>query len=200
MLTGTQLVGSNPARGRVLNDYYATSPEATIKFLDSFIADEKLVAANLDILEPAVGGGHIADVLKEHFWNSTIDVADLVDRGYPGTKEQNFLLDNIEGTWDLVITNPPFKNVNEFIYKALEVSERYVVMFAKLQLLESKSRYILFNSTPFKSVYVHSSRVQVYPNGKEVNENGKPWASPMAFAWFVWDKKYDGIPTVHFIE
>ena len=72
-------------------------------------------------------------------------------------------------------------------------------MFAKLQFLETVERKKLFNETPIKYVYVHSRRVSPYRNGDDVNENGKPWASPMAFAWYVWEIDYKGEPIVRWL-
>lgn len=36
-------------------------------------------------------------------------------------------------------------------------------------------------------------------NGSEVDENGKPWSSTMCFAWFVWERNFEDLPTVEWI-
>lgn len=57
----------------------------------------------------------------------------------------------------------------------------------------------MFEQTPLKYVYVHSSRQNPMRNGKDRDENGKKWSSTMAFAWYVWDKEYTGEPIIKWI-
>ncbi len=84
ILTGTSLAGMSTTRERVEDDYYATPYEATQMLLD-------VVNFNGNFLEPCIGGGHIADVIKKNY-NVEIFGCDLVDRGYENTLETNFLL------------------------------------------------------------------------------------------------------------
>ena len=111
----------------------------------------------------------------------------------------DFLTYNFNRKFDNVITNPPFKLAKEFIERALELSNDKVLMFAKIQLLEGQDRRKMWEDTPFKKVYVFSKRVNPMRNGSEVDEKGKPWASTMAFAWFVWRKGYKGLPQIKWI-
>lgn len=194
-LMGASLAGANPTRGRVENDFYATEPATTKLFLDEFIKTETITG---DILEPACGQGHISEVLKQYFVDNNIYSSDLVDRGY-GIPNIDFLNYDFQRKFNTIITNPPFKYAKEFIIRGLELSEKYVVMFAKIQLLEGKDRKKMFEQTPLKYVYVHSSRQNPMRNGKDRDENGKKWSSTMAFAWYVWDKEYTGEPIIKWI-
>ena len=72
-------------------------------------------------------------------------------------------------------------------------------MFAKIQLLEGEKRRKMFDETPLKYVYVFSKRVHPLPNGQELNDQGKPWASTMCFAWYVWEIGYEGEPIVRWL-
>lgn len=72
-LTAAKLCGSDPSRGRVENDYYATPYSATKAILD------KLDLGNDTILEPSAGEGHIVKVLKEYYPNNEIVANDLID-------------------------------------------------------------------------------------------------------------------------
>lgn len=72
-------------------------------------------------------------------------------------------------------------------------------MFAKIQLLEGQDRLKMWENTPIKTIYVFSKRVNPMRNGSEVDEKGKPWLSTMCFAWFVWERNYEGSPTVEWI-
>ena len=158
----------------------------------------KMVDLDGTILEPAAGGGHISEVLKEEYGNHMVWSTDIVDRGYPLDAVKDFLNDDFR-VYDNVITNPPFKYAQEFIEKGLQVAKQKVIMFAKIQLLEGQKRQSLFKNNPPSYIYVHSSRVNPYRNGSPVDEDGKPWSSTMCFAWFVWDKSYAGEPIVRWL-
>lgn len=192
-LTGAQLAGGNTSSRREENDYYATNPDTTRLFLDTFKED-----FGKNILEPACGEGHLAEVLKEYFPESNIDCIDLIDRSY-GIGGVDFLTYNTDRKYDTVITNPPFKYAKEFILKGLELSNKYTIMLCKIQLLEGVSRKEMFKDTPLKWVYIHSTRQATWKNGKSVDENGKKWATTMCLAWFIWEKDYKGEPVIKWI-
>lgn len=194
-LNGGNLAGGNPSRGRVENDFYATDPQTVKLFLNEFFKDNEFTG---DILEPACGEGHISKTLEEVLPDCKITSTDLIDRGY-GIGGIDFLLNDYDKTYDMVITNPPFSLAKQFILRGLEISNRFVIMFAKIQLLEGKDRKQLFLNSPLKYVYVHSSRQNPMRNGKDRDENGKKWSSTMAFAWYVWDKEYTGEPIIKWI-
>ncbi|HEP5925606.1 TPA: hypothetical protein VJK14_000488 [Streptococcus pyogenes] len=42
-------------------------------------------------------------------------------------------------------------------------------------------------------------RVNPMRNGSPTDEKGKPWNSAMCFAWFVWQKGYEGDPMIKFL-
>ena len=191
ILNGSSLAGGTPMRGRVENDYYATPPESTQALLD-------VLELNGSILEPACGEGHISEVLKSNYPNSEIVSTDLVDRGY-GSGGINFLEHTYDRTFTNVITNPPFKYMREFVEKALEISNEKVMMFGKIQFLEGKRRKEFLMNSPLKYVYVFSERQNPLRNGKSVDENGKKWSSTMCFAWYVWEKGYQGEPIVRWL-
>ena len=186
----------SPSRDRAENDYYATPFAATRAILDR----EKLVGS---ILEPAAGEGHISKVLRDYYPESNIVSTDLVHRsdrfGCGVVGGVDFLSTEYPSKFDNVITNPPFSLAKEFVEKALEVSTGKVIMFAKIQFLEGIQRKEFFDAHPPKTVYVFSKRVNPLRNGSEVDENGKPWASTMCFAWFVWEHGFSGEPCIRWI-
>ena len=191
ILNGSSLAGGTPLRGRVENDYYATPPETTQSLLN-------VLELNGSILEPACGEGHISEVLKNNYPSSEIVSTDLIDRGY-GRGGINFLEHTYDRTFTNVITNPPFKYMREFVEKALEISDEKVMMFGKIQFLEGKGRKEFLMNSPLKYVYVFSERQNPLRNGKSVDENGKKWSSTMCFAWYVWEKGYEGEPVVRWL-
>lgn len=100
---------------------------------------------------------------------------------------------------DLIITNPPFSLINDFIKQALRLSNRYVIFLAKIQTLETLERKELLENSPLKYVYVHSSRQATWKNGEPLDPDGNKWQTTMCLAWFVWDKEYKGEPIIRFI-
>lgn len=180
---------SHTDKEREKDDYYATDP----------IAVEKLLAVEKpfkNIWECACGEGHLSKRLKEHGYN--VYSSDLVDRGYG------------EGIWDFlsmrscpaldefdILTNPPYKYAKEFVLKALELvnEDRKVYMFLKLTFLEGKARYVeLFSKYPPETIYVFSERVSCSKNGDENFYHGA-----VCYAWFVWQKGYNGVTEVKWI-
>lgn len=195
-LTGTSLSGMSTTRKRVENDFYATPFEAVRKILDK-------VELKGSILEPACGQGHISKVLMEYYPNNEIVSTDLVEREDKFNCNLqggiDFLKHNFKRRFDNVITNPPFSLAKEFIEKSLEISNDKVIVFAKIQLLESEKRRKLLENAPLKYVYVFTNRVNPMRNGEPLDENGKKWSSTMCFAWFVFEKHYDGEPMIRWL-
>jgi len=188
-LRGCNLVGTSTIRERVENDFYATPDDAIKSILDI----EKLDG---DIWEPACGNGAISKILHKYYPNSKIHSTDLIDRGF-GIGGVDFLISDIKT--DNIITNPPFNLAKQFIEKALNSASKKVIMFAKIQLLESADRKALFDKYPAKTIYVFSKRVNPLRNGSEFDENGKKWSSTMCFAWFVWEIGYKGKTIIEII-
>lgn len=189
-----QLNGGNSPTEKAENDYYATDPKTVELFLDSF--DELNDFQGL-VWEPSCGGGNIAEVMKKRFPKCEVKATDLIYRNY-GEGGEDFLESEFRGA-DLIITNPPFSLINDFIRKGLELSKRWLVFLAKIQTLETLERKDILENSPLKYVYVHSSRQSTWKNGKPLDESGKKWTTVLCLAWFVWDKEYDGEPIVRFI-
>ena len=196
-LAGGKLAGGNPENGRVDNDYYATNPKAVEMLLTNYAFH----AAT--ILEPCVGGGHIANAINDFFTNTRVITGlDLVDRGYPNTIVQDFLTWETDKKFEGIITNPPFSLAQEFIEKGMELltDDGQMAMFLKIQFLEGAKRKELFEKYPPKYVYVFRNRMATWNNGNETDPNtGKRWATTMCHAWFVWEKGFNGEPIIRWL-
>lgn len=194
-MKGHSIAGTSTTRERIVDDYYATPQEATEVLLDKF----NLIDCE-SFYEPACGEGHISKVIEKHYPDIELHSTDLVDRGY-GVGGVDFLkLDSYIKKVDCIITNPPFKLAKEFILKALTLSNKYVIMFAKIQLLEGIGRKELFDNHPPKYIYVFRNRINPLRNGNPLDEKGKPWASTMCFAWFIWEVGFKGEPTIRWLQ
>jgi len=199
MREGRVIAGAVGSRKRIENDYYATPPEATQVLLDSFDLTDCET-----FYEPACGEGHISQVLERWFNPITCNVkiysSDLIDRGYGDTGLDFLKSSNAHNKVDCIITNPPFKLAQQFIEKSLEESNKYVIMFAKIQLLEGIGRKKLFDKHPPKYIYVFTNRINPLRNGNPLDEKGKPWCSTMCFAWFVWEIGFQGEPMIRWLQ
>lgn len=195
MLSGGKIMGGNPAEKRTELDYYATNPEAVKMLLAAHPFNGK------KILEPCVGAGHIAKVLKDYFGEDVIGI-DIVDRGFAPTIVENFLDWETSDSFDTIITNPPYSLASEFIEKCIDLLEPggQLAMFLKIQFLEGVKREQLFKRYPPKYLYVFTKRMCVFNNGVEVDpKTGKPWATTLCNAWYVWEKGFAGEPTIRWI-
>ena len=95
---------------------------------------------------------------------------------------------------DNIITNPPYKYAQEFVEQALFCADKKVAMLLKLVFLESISRKKLFDKNQLRVVYVFRRRLKIYANGIMGKNSGL-----IAYAWFIWDKSYNGKPTIDWI-
>lgn len=165
-------------------DFYATDPKAAKLLLE-------LEVFAYDIWECACGEGHLSKVLESAGHN--VKSTDLVYRGF-GDGGVDFLdIGNTEWNGD-IITNPPYKYAQEFIEKALRIipEGNKVAMLLRLQFLEGIKRKKLFLSEPPKTVYVSSSRILCAKNA-EFEKMASNGGSAIAYAWYVWQKGFDGI-------
>ena len=98
-----------------------------------------------------------------------------------------------------IITNPPFKDSLKFVYHALELipEDHKVFMFLKLQFLEGKTRRILFDTKQLKTIYVLSRRLSCAKNGQF---NEFKTGSALCYAWFEFQKGYNGDPVIKWIN
>lgn len=197
VLAGGKLAGGNPENGRVENDYYATNPKAVEMLLTNY----SFHAAT--ILEPCVGGGHIANAINDFFTNKrAITGLDLVDRGYPNTIVQDFLTWETDKKFEGIITNPPFSLAQEFIEKGIDLltDNGQMAMFLKIQFLEGAKRKAFFEKYPPKYIYVFRNRMPTWKNGSEFNpETGKKWQEVICFAWFIWEKGSKTEPIIRWL-
>lgn len=196
VLDGYRLTGGGNKENRIENDFYATSPQAVKMLLDNY----ELKADT--VLEPCVGEGHIANTVQDYYGNKKIVGLDIVDRGYPGTTVCDFLKWKPDIKYMGIITNPPYSLAQEFVEKCMEVldDDGQLCMFLRIQFLETVRRKELFKKYPPKYVYVFSKRMPVFSNGREIDPStGKPWATTLCNAWFVWEKGSKTEPIIRWL-
>lgn len=152
-----------------------------------------------NVAEPACGNGAVSSVLKEYGYN--VYSTDLNDWGY-GEGGHDFLTTDYydDKEIDAVITNPPF-NIprgisGKFVERGLEITKKtngMVAILQKLTFLEGSTRQHLFTEMPFSKCLVFSKRL---PRMHRFDYEGKKETSMIAFAWFIFDHKHRGPPTL----
>lgn len=172
---------------RAHKDYYATPPFTVNKLLERENFSKR-------ILEPCCGEGHISGALKEA--GHIVFSYDLIDRGY-GKGGKDFLARTKPFKGD-IITNPPYSLATLFVRKSLELvnPDAKVAMLLKLGFLSGKGRRELYKTHPPKKVWVFTTRIMCGKNGDLSRTRG----GAVDYAWFIWEKGYQGLPTVDWIE
>lgn len=190
-------------------DYYATPTIEVVNILDKLNID----FYNTTILEPCVGGGHMADGIDIYLDKSgyiervqTIGT-DIHNRGYENDlwelycgPDYDFFSDDYPyDNVDWIIMNPPYSVIEPFTIRALEIAQKGVIMLARLQFLEGEGRFEnILKSNPPTDVYVYVDRIQCWKDGLKPEGS-----SAQAYAWFIWNKEsinpWHG-PQIHWIR
>lgn len=186
-------------------DYYSTPTEEVTNILNTLKIDFK----NTTILEPAAGGGHMLQGIKNYLAddidNVTIIATDIKDRGCADVsagKEFDFLSDDYPHTEgvDYIIMNPPYSVIEPFTMRSLGIAKKGILMLARLQFLEGEKRFenILENYPP-TNIYVYVDRIACFKNG----DTSQKMSSAQAYAWFYWDIDKMSVPyhsKIHWIR
>ena len=174
-------------------DYYATPTVEVINILNEL----NINFDNSTILEPCVGGGHMAEGIDSYLFNNnqvhvkTIGT-DIHNRKYANDfweikcgPEYDFFSDNYPyDNVDWIIMNPPYSVIEPFTIRALEIAKKGIIMLARLQFLEGEGRFEnILQYNPPTDVYVYVDRIQCWKDGLKPDGS-----SAQAYAWFVWDK------------
>jgi len=134
------------------------------------------------VFEPACGSGKMVRALEAAGFRVT--AADI-DQGY------DFL--SFNGTApDAIVTNPPYELATEFIDHALRITEErkgIVAMLLRTDFDHAKTRGRLFGDHPaFHRKIVLTKRIRWFEDSK-----GSP---SFNHAWFIWDWRHQGAPTL----
>jgi hypothetical protein len=165
-------------------DFYATPAWVTEALVGHVVARPGL------IWEPACGDGQMVNVLKEQF---VVLATDINNTGLDFLAVKEMPNCGIRG----IITNPPYDKAEEFCAHALELTKQvggYVAMLLRCDFDHAKSRSYLFRDHPaWSKKLVLTKRIVWFVE----EDTGKPKASPsFNHAWYVWDHKHGGPPTI----
>lgn len=140
------------------------------------------------IWEPAQGSGKMARVLEAVAHTTGSDIATGSD----------FLLQPAEPhlMCNAIVTNPPYELASEFCEHALRLMEPVsgvVAMLLRTDFDHAKSRSHLFRDCPaFAKKLVLTKRIVWF----EPEPGAKGKSPSFNHAWFLWDWKHEGPPTI----
>lgn len=146
--------------------------------------------------EPACGGGHMAHGLADYF--DEVFVTDIHDHGH-GQGGVDFLDPDsapdgvgVADCFDWIVTNPPFKDGEAFVRRAMSIARRGVAMLLRLSFLEGAGRHQLLHvDHPLTVVAPFAERVPMVKGRWDPDAS-----SATAYAWFIWVKGAAGAPIV----
>ena len=178
MLDKAANAGRAPTRDHV-DDRYDTDPVA----IRALMKVERLPKV---IWEPCCGTGNIVDELRHH--GHQVIATDINARGCPDSSVRDFLKPAPFHRCDAIVTNPPYVLAEDFVRIGLERAP-LVAMLLRLAFLESVKRSHLLDAGHLARVHVFANRL---PMMHRDGWSGKRASSAIAFAWFVWDRNYNG--------
>ena len=175
------------------HDFYPTPPEAVTPFLDAHGYD----GANYMIWEPACGDGAISKILAARGYD--VVSTDIRPRGIG--EVHDFLRDPpIYGAPNHpIVTNPPFHLADAFVRCALAINPPEFAFLLRTKYLEGAKRYeTIFAERPPAVIYQFIERIKFYSG--DAPRDAQPGWNTEAFAWFVWERGFQGDPVVKWIH
>jgi hypothetical protein len=179
------MVGARSAGSLRGDDFHPSPPEA----VHALCKYETFAGP---IWEPACGDGAISKVLESYGYD--VVSTDLVDRGY-GQGRIDFLMEQ-RALAPNIVTNPPFKNAEEFARHAVHLTTGKVAFLLRLVWLAGKSRGTMFRTVPLARVLVFSGRL---PMMHRDGYDGPKSTSTIDHAWFVFEHGHLGLPVVDWL-
>lgn len=189
------------------NEFYETPAWCTKAILNEL---HELQLNPNNVLDPCVGTGAIASVVRELYPKANIDIIDIEEslireaikkislkekdivnnfENQIGLPMNNYFISNYLETslkkdeYDLIVLNPPFSLAQEFVEKSIELSPNgSVVVLLRLNWLASKKR-IAFHKK-------HPSDIFVLPKRPSFTNDGK--TDGTEYAWFCFGPKFKG--------
>ena len=167
-------------------DYYQTPYGLTYELYDKY---SHIITSDKTILEPCLGAGAIKKALLQKDNKLNIVGEDIIT-GQDFYEQKN--------KYDLIITNPPYKNTHLFIEKCYSISKEF---FLLLPIAHLSGQQRLKDSTYRGLVDVSIfSRMPMF--SKELKEDGSFTTGMMVAGWFYFsnNKKSEDKPTISFID
>ena len=131
-------------------DYYSTPTDEVYNILSELNYD----FSNQVILEPCIGGGHMAKGIERYLKANmqkplALQGSDVQDRGFVSDTWHCFygdIYDFLKDDYpidcaDVIIMNPPYSTLEPFLIRALEIAQDKLIVLCRMQVLEGEGRY-----------------------------------------------------------
>lgn len=160
---------------RNANDFYQTPYSMTEQLLC------RLRIRNLKrVLEPAAGAGAILKVLREN----GVDCS-----GYDLSRDGLDFMEDMPGSADWIITNPPFSRSLDFIQQCKRVARRGFWLLMPIEYLHGQERFEkVYNARdgyPLKHVCIFTRRAML---SDTVRDDGCYPTGMVTWAWYGWER------------
>lgn len=172
-------------------DNFPTPPWATRALLEHVLSSYSDLHRQ-SCLEPACGAGHMSKVLRKYF--GEVRSSDAFDYGY-GEVGGFLESDCADGSFDWVMTNPPFRLAEEFVMRSLSIARAGVAILARTVFIESVGRYErIFRPMPPSKFGQFAERVPMVRGRLDQKAS-----TATGYSWIVWEKGYSGEPRLVWI-
>jgi hypothetical protein len=180
---------------RRANDFYETPLAFAATVMYNIPCHPGVVETALD---PGMGNGVWGKALRPWNYQAEITGVELapqlcgwvneMSKTYDALHHIDFLEWETDKKFDLIMGNPPFKLIHEFVDKSLGLLEKkgQLVFLMRLAMLESQKRY--------KTWWTHSPIKKVMVSPKRISFTGDGRSDDTAYAVFVWQEGFDGQP------
>jgi hypothetical protein len=180
MQNTSHAVMAQRTEGKTSLDDFPTPPWATRALIEHAISS-KVPLRDMTCLEPACGRGHMSVTLAEYFREVTS--YDVFDYSF-GSVADFLKAKHIDGSYDWVITNPPFRLAEEFINRSMKIARHGVAMLTRTVFIESVGRYErLFKINPPSRFAQFTERVPMVKGRVD-----KKASTATGYAWLIWEK------------
>lgn len=159
------------------------------------ILDRGVLDQATSVLEPCAGRGNVIRAIRETGYDHHITAIEINDRYQPNADRiimEDFLHEDINsefiGKFDLIITNPPFSKVEEFISKSHSLlnNQGKLVMLLRMSILGGIKRARFFDRYHPSKVYILGQR----PKFPMIPLDHVP------YCWMIWNNPISREPTI----
>jgi hypothetical protein len=143
------------------------------------------------LLDPCVGTGRVANAAKAAVYK--VITCDIVDRGYPGCKIQDFL--KRRSAPPSVVGNPPFDSVEAFARHAMVGADKVALIFPVARL--NAAHWI--RELPLCRIWLMTPRPSM-PPGPYVLAGRKVGGGKPDFCWIVFERGHASEPVIRWLH